>query len=122
MENWGGRVWEAPTAATSLTVTSTTSNSASLSWTAATDNVAVTGYDIYVNGTLWNWIDYDSNWFNCIYYLFLYIVTRDAEKNSSVPSSTVQGITKIRPQEQLLVHLKLSNNSANASSYTTNMD
>jgi chitodextrinase len=42
---------EAPTAATtSLTVTST-SNSASLSWTAATDNVAVTGYDIYVNGT-----------------------------------------------------------------------
>jgi hypothetical protein len=28
---------EAPTAATSLTVTSTTSNSASLSWTAATD-------------------------------------------------------------------------------------
>jgi chitodextrinase len=43
---------EAPTAATSLTVTSTTSNSASLSWTAATDNVAVTGYDIYVNGTL----------------------------------------------------------------------
>ncbi|MFT4984012.1 MAG: endonuclease I, partial [Flavobacterium sp.] len=41
---------EAPTAATSLTVTNTTSNSASLSWTAATDNVAVTGYDIYVNG------------------------------------------------------------------------
>jgi hypothetical protein len=43
MENWG--TIEAPTAATSLTVTSTTSNSAFI-WTAATDNVAVTGYDL----------------------------------------------------------------------------
>jgi hypothetical protein len=33
-------------------VTTTTSNTASVSWSAATDNVAVTGYDLYVNGTL----------------------------------------------------------------------
>jgi chitodextrinase len=41
---------QAPTAPTGLTVTGTTSNSASLSWTAATDNVGVTGYLIFRNG------------------------------------------------------------------------
>ncbi|XVJ66420.1 MAG: hypothetical protein HEQ40_09775 [Lacibacter sp.] len=40
----------APTAPANLTVTGTTRNSVSLSWTAATDNVGVTKYDIYVNG------------------------------------------------------------------------
>lgn len=40
----------APTAPTGLTASSVTSNSASLAWTASTDNVGVTGYDVY-NGT-----------------------------------------------------------------------
>ncbi|GAA2740538.1 carbohydrate binding domain-containing protein [Kitasatospora cinereorecta] len=38
---------QAPTAPGSLTSTGTTSSSVSLSWTAATDNVGVTGYDVY---------------------------------------------------------------------------
>ncbi len=42
---------EPPTAPV-LTSPSSTSNTISLSWTAATDNVGVTGYDIYVNGLL----------------------------------------------------------------------
>jgi chitodextrinase len=75
---------EAP-AATSLTVTSTTSNSASLSWTAATDNVAVTGYDIYVNGikSTETGLTTVTGLTASTTYSF-YIVTRD-EKNSSVP-------------------------------------
>lgn len=40
---------EIPTAPGALNVTNTTTSSVSLSWTASTDNVAVTGYDIYVN-------------------------------------------------------------------------
>ena len=40
----------APTAPTSLTAAGTTASSTNLSWTAATDNVAVTGYNVY-NGT-----------------------------------------------------------------------
>jgi endoglucanase len=40
-----------PTAPTALTVTGTTSNGVSLSWTAATDNVGVAGYDVYRGGT-----------------------------------------------------------------------
>ena len=39
-----------PTAPTNLTTTGTTRTSVGLSWTAATDNVGVTSYDIYVNG------------------------------------------------------------------------
>jgi chitodextrinase len=41
----------APTAPTGLRVTSTTSGSVSLAWTASTDNVGVTGYVVYRDGT-----------------------------------------------------------------------
>ena len=43
---------EAPTAPTNLTSTGKTSTSVSLSWTASTDNVGVTGYDVFTNGNL----------------------------------------------------------------------
>ncbi|OXS35892.1 glycoside hydrolase family 6 protein [Streptomyces sp. XY006] len=41
----------APTAPTGLRSTAKTATSVSLSWTAATDNVGVTGYDVYRDGT-----------------------------------------------------------------------
>ncbi|MEU1529921.1 glycoside hydrolase family 6 protein [Streptomyces fagopyri] len=47
----GGGDTQAPTVPGGLAVSSTTSNSATLSWTASTDNTAVTGYDVYRNGT-----------------------------------------------------------------------
>ncbi|MBW7461531.1 fibronectin type III domain-containing protein, partial [Paenibacillus sepulcri] len=43
---------QAPSAPASLTSPSKTNTSVSLSWTASTDNIAVTGYDIYKDGTL----------------------------------------------------------------------
>lgn len=42
----------APTAPTSLAASGTTQTSTNLSWTAATDNVGVTGYDVYQGTTL----------------------------------------------------------------------
>ncbi|MCR2806561.1 fibronectin type III domain-containing protein [Paenibacillus soyae] len=48
----GGGDSQAPTAPTGLTSPSKTSSSVSLSWTASTDNVGVTGYEIYRGGTL----------------------------------------------------------------------
>ncbi|WP_309049446.1 glycosyl hydrolase family 8 [Streptomyces sp.] len=42
----------APTAPGSLRTTSTTSTSAALAWNAATDDVGVTGYQVFRNGTL----------------------------------------------------------------------
>lgn len=41
----------APTAPT-LTASGTTSSSTNLSWSGATDNIGITGYDVYRNGTL----------------------------------------------------------------------
>nr|WSW71637.1 glycoside hydrolase family 6 protein [Streptomyces sp. NBC_00995] len=46
----GGGDTQAPTAPTGLTATAKTSSSVSLSWTASTDNTAVTGYDVFRNG------------------------------------------------------------------------
>jgi chitodextrinase len=42
----------APTAPTGLAVTNATSSSLTLSWNASSDNVGVTGYEVYRNGTL----------------------------------------------------------------------
>ncbi|MFN8274275.1 MAG: zinc-dependent metalloprotease family protein [Flavobacteriaceae bacterium] len=42
----------APTAPTSLAASGTTQTTTNLSWTASTDNVAVTGYDVYQGATL----------------------------------------------------------------------
>jgi chitodextrinase len=43
---------QAPSAPSGLTVSGTTSSSVSLSWTAATDNVGVTGYQVFRGSTL----------------------------------------------------------------------
>lgn len=87
---------EAPTAVTNLKVTETTSNTATLTWTAATDNVGVTGYDVYVNGTLKSTetgLTATVNGLAASTTYTFYIVTRDAERNSSVASVTVEGTT-----------------------------
>ncbi|MFF3447960.1 glycoside hydrolase family 6 protein [Streptomyces sp. NPDC002667] len=47
----GGGDTQAPTVPGGLTVGSTTSSSVSLSWSASTDDTAVTGYDVYRDGT-----------------------------------------------------------------------
>ncbi len=46
----GGTDTQAPTAPTGLTVGTTTSSTVPLSWTASTDNVGVTGYEIFRDG------------------------------------------------------------------------
>ncbi|MEY9864031.1 hypothetical protein ABH935_009685 [Catenulispora sp. GAS73] len=48
----GGGDTTPPSVPTGLTVTGTTSSSVSLKWTASTDNVAVTGYNVYRGTTL----------------------------------------------------------------------
>ena len=43
---------EAPSTPTNLTASNITSNSADLSWNASSDNIGVTGYDVYIDGSL----------------------------------------------------------------------
>ena len=49
---WRWHDTTAPTAPKGVTATAITPTTLTLSWNAATDNVAVTGYNVYCNGTL----------------------------------------------------------------------
>jgi endonuclease I/chitodextrinase len=90
----------APSAANNLAVTGTTSSTISLSWFVATDNIAVTSYDIYMNGVLKTSVS-GSNLTATITGLLasttysFYVVAKDAAVNSSPPSNTVNGTTTI---------------------------
>lgn len=90
----------APTAPTNLAVTGTTSSTVSLSWSAATDNIAVTSYDIYMDGVFKTSVS-SSNLTATITGLSastaysFYVVAKDAAVNSSPASTTVNGTTTI---------------------------
>ncbi|MCF6407552.1 fibronectin type III domain-containing protein [Chitinophaga filiformis] len=84
----------APTAPRNLTVTSTSSSSVSLSWTAATDDVAVASYDIYVNNQKSYTVE--SSKLTMVAYGLtdrqvynFYVVAKDAAGNASPPSNQV---------------------------------
>ena len=91
---------QVPTAPTNLAVTGTTSNTVSLSWSAATDNIAVTSYDIYMNGVLKssfssaNLSATISGLAASTTYSF-YVVAKDAAVNSSPASNAVTGTTTV---------------------------
>jgi len=87
---------QAPTAATGLNVSGTTSSSISLAWNASTDNVGVTAYNVYMNGSLQTTTSTTSTTISGLTpsttYSF-YVVAKDAAGNSSSNSSTVSGTT-----------------------------
>ncbi|WP_413533306.1 endonuclease [Empedobacter brevis] len=88
---------ENPTVPTDLASTNVTSSSVSLTWTASTDNVAVSGYDIYVNNV------YNSSVFSnnatvsglaaSTKYSF-YVVAKDGAGNKSDNSQSIEVTTK----------------------------
>ncbi|MFC4163829.1 endonuclease [Epilithonimonas zeae] len=87
---------EAPTVPTNLSVTGTTSSSISLSWTASTDNVGVSGYDIYANNTYKTTVTTNSgtiSGLNSATTYILYVVAKDAAGNKSNNSDTVESTT-----------------------------
>lgn len=111
---------QAPTAPTSLVVNSTTSSSIALSWTAATDNVAVTSYDIYMNGVFKTSTSNTSATITGLTastnYSF-YVIARDAALNSSPQSNTVNAsTTAVIPDTQNPSAPSLLNVTASSSS------
>ncbi|WP_292010444.1 endonuclease [Chryseobacterium sp.] len=88
---------QAPTTVTGLNVTGTSSNSINLSWNAATDNVGVTSYLVYMNGSLKSTVSSTSasitGLSSSTTYSF-YVVAKDAAGNSSSNSSTISGTTQ----------------------------
>ncbi|MDQ8142644.1 endonuclease [Chryseobacterium sp. CFS15] len=97
---WGGQTpttdTQAPSTVTNLTVSGKTSNTVSLTWNAATDNVAVTSYDVYMNGSLKTNVSSTSTTVTGLNpstsYSF-YIKAKDAAGNSSANSTAVSATT-----------------------------
>ncbi|MFV8332505.1 endonuclease [Flavobacterium sp. GSP14] len=91
---------QAPSAVTNLAVSNTTSNTITLTWNAASDNVAVTGYDVYLNGSLkTNTAGLTTTITGLLpstSYIF-YIIAKDDARNSSVASESVTGTTTAAP-------------------------
>jgi chitodextrinase len=87
---------QAPTAPISLAVTGATTSSLTLSWAASTDNIGVTGYNLYMNGTLQTTVTGLTTTITGLtastLYSF-YVIAKDAAGNSSVASTTVNGTT-----------------------------
>ncbi|MBB6333004.1 endonuclease I [Chryseobacterium sediminis] len=101
---WGSAVIDnqAPTAATNLVANNPTSNSIAVSWTAATDNVGVTSYQVYANGTLKATVSGTttstivSGLAPLTQYTF-YVIAKDAFGNSSPQSTTATATTLDAP-------------------------
>ncbi len=89
---------ENPTAPTNLIANNPTTNSIDISWTAATDNIGVTEYQIYLNGTLHSTVNGNTTSAtisgltpNTTYEF--YIKAKDSAGNTSAASNTTSETT-----------------------------
>ncbi len=97
---WGGTTpisdTQAPTTPTNLAAASTTASSVTLNWSASTDNVAVTGYNVYMNNTLKTTVTTLTATITGLTasttYSF-YVNAKDAAGNTSASSNTVSAAT-----------------------------
>ncbi|GAB2976906.1 fibronectin type III domain-containing protein [Saccharothrix stipae] len=94
---------EAPAVPTGLTAGETTQTSVPLSWTAATDNVGVTGYDVFNGSTLAASVEGTSATVDGLAadteYTFT-VVAKDAAGNRSSAGAPVTARTKAAPDTQ----------------------
>ncbi len=88
---------EPPTDPTSLSASGTTATSTTLSWNASTDNVGVTGYDVYRNGSLLataSTNNYTVNGLSPSTTYSFYVIAKDAAGNQSGASNTINVTTQ----------------------------
>lgn len=86
----------APSAPTSLAASGTTTTTTNLSWTASTDNVGVTGYDVYQNGVFkasTASTSYAVTGLTAATAYTFYVQAKDAAGNISAASNTVNVTT-----------------------------
>jgi bacillolysin len=86
---------QAPTAPTNLAASGTTSTATNLSWTASSDNIGVTGYDVYQGTTLKSTVTgttYAVTGLTASTAYTFYVVAKDAAGNVSA-SSNVANVT-----------------------------
>ncbi|TDO73666.1 putative secreted protein (Por secretion system target) [Flavobacterium chryseum] len=96
---WGGTSsgdTQAPTTPTSLASTTKTSTSITVAWNASTDNVAVTGYDVYANSVLKTTVSgltATITGLTASTSYSIYVKAKDAAGNASASSSTISVTT-----------------------------
>jgi len=87
---------QAPTAPTNLAASSVTQTTLTLSWTASTDNIGVTGYDVYRNGSLLastSGTSYNVSGLSAATTYSFYVKAKDVAGNVSTASNTVNATT-----------------------------
>ncbi len=87
---------QAPTAPTSLASSGVTATTANLSWTASTDNVGVTGYSVYQNGSLIGaatTTTYSVTGLTASTIYSFYVTAKDAAGNVSAASAAISVTT-----------------------------
>lgn len=99
IDSWGLYITadkEAPTTPTNLTLSNSTTTTIDVSWTASTDNVAVTKYEIYVDGTLQGNTTNTNHTITNLNPGTTYSITvlaKDIASNESAKSTAVNGTT-----------------------------
>ncbi|KGL64051.1 endonuclease [Polaribacter sp. Hel1_85] len=101
IDSWGMYVStdkEAPTVPTNVVLSNSTPSSIDVTWSASTDNVAVTKYEIYVDGTL-NGNTPDTNYtisgLNANTTYAVTVLAKDIANNKSDQTTAVNGTTAI---------------------------
>ncbi|WP_010136641.1 endonuclease [Ochrovirga pacifica] len=87
---------QAPTAPTNLSIGTITANSIVLNWSAATDNTAVTGYEVYQNSALvqtTTMTQHTAAGLTANTSYSFYVVATDAANNKSNSSAVIQATT-----------------------------
>jgi chitodextrinase len=87
-----------PTAPTNLVVTGSSSSTVSLSWTASSDNIGVSSYDVYVDSAFKSTVSGTTAIVNGLVPTTTYsfhVVAKDAAGNSSSQSNSVNGTTTV---------------------------
>ncbi|MFC2151064.1 C1 family peptidase [Bacteroidota bacterium] len=116
----GGGDDEAPSAPANLAGTNITMTSVDLNWDASTDNVGVTGYQVYQNGSLIantanTW--YDVTGLNSGTVYSYYVIAEDAAGNESNASNTIN-MTTLTDTEAPTAPTNLVSSGITQSSFT----
>lgn len=112
---------EVPTAPSGLVLFAKTITTASIGWTASTDNTGVEGYEIWANNQL---VSTTQNNYFLLTELqpfseySVYVVAYDANENKSAPSNTIEFITS----EPLAYYSKATGNLNELETWGTNPD
>ena len=87
---------EAPSTPTNLTSSNITESSIEISWNASTDNIAISDYDVYLNGTLKSSVTntfFVATGLNANTSYSFYVIAKDTSGNSSSASTTLNTAT-----------------------------